>query len=57
MVDLESHRIIDLLPSRETSGVAKWLATFSNIQVVPRDGAILYSLAVANSHPEATQVQ
>lgn len=56
MVDLESHRIIDLLPSRETSDVAKWLATFPNIQVVSRDGAVLYSSAVANSHPEATQV-
>lgn len=38
MVDLESHRIIDLLPSRETSDVAKWLATFPDIQVVSRDG-------------------
>lgn len=56
MVDLESHRIIDLLPSRETSDVVKWLATFPNIQVVSRDGAVIYSSAVANSYPEATQV-
>lgn len=56
MVDLESHRIIDLLPSRETSDVAKWLATFPNIQVVSRDGAAIYSSAATDSHPKATQV-
>ena len=56
MVDLESHRIIDLFPSRETSDVAKWLATFPNIQVVSRDEAAIYSSATAASHPEAIQV-
>lgn len=56
MVDLESHRIIDLLPSREASDVAKWLASFPNIQVVSRDGAAAYSSAASNSHPEAIQV-
>lgn len=56
MVDLESHRIIDLLPSRETSDVAKWLAAFPNIQVVSRDGAAIYSSAAADPHPEAIQV-
>ena len=55
MVDLESHRIIDLIPSRETADVAKWLAAFPNIQVVSRDGAAIYSSA-ADSHPDAVQV-
>ena len=45
MVDLESHRIIDLIPSRETTDVANWLATFPNIQVISRDGAAAYSSA------------
>lgn len=56
MVDLESHRIIDLIPSRETSDVAAWLASFPNVQVLSRDGAACYSSASANSHPEAVQV-
>ena len=55
MVDLESHRIIDLIPSRETSDVAKWLAAFPNIQVVLRDGAAIYSSAATDSHPDAVQ--
>lgn len=56
MVDLESHRIIDLIPSRETSDVAKWLAAFPNIQVVSRDRAAIYSSAATDSHPDAVQV-
>ncbi len=56
MVDLESHRIIDLIPSRETIDVSRWLATFPNIQVVSRDGASTYSSAATDSHPEAVQV-
>ena len=31
MVDLESHRIIALIPSREAIDVSRWLATFPNI--------------------------
>ena len=56
MVDLESHRIIDLISSRETTDVANWLATFPNIQVISRDGAATYSSAATGSHPEAIPV-
>ena len=56
MVDLESHRIIDMIPSRETIDVSRWLATFPNIQVVSRDGASTYPSAATDSHPEAVQV-
>lgn len=45
MVDLESHRIIDLIPSRETTDVSKWLSTFPNIQIVSRDGASTFKMA------------
>ena len=56
MVDLESHRIIDLIPSRETADVASWLATFPNIQVISRDGAATYSSTATDSHPDAIHV-
>lgn len=56
MVDLESHRIIDMIPSRETIDVSRWLAAFPNIQVVSRDEASTYSSAATDSHPEAVQV-
>ena len=56
MVDLESHRIIDMIPSRETIDVSRWLAAFPNLQVVSRDEASTYSSAATDSHPEAVQV-
>lgn len=56
MVDLESHRIIDMIPSKETIDVSRWLATFPNIQVISRDGASTYSSAATDSHPGAVQV-
>ena len=56
MVDLESHRIVELIPSRETADVRNWLSTFPNIQVVSREGASTYSSAAANVHPDAIQI-
>ena len=32
MVDLDTHRIIDLIPSRDTDDVREWLKNFPNIQ-------------------------
>lgn len=56
MVDIESHRIIDLLDSRDKEPVAQWLKTFPNLKVVSRDGSLTYSSAISDSHPNAIQV-
>jgi len=56
MVDLESHRIIDILDSRETKQVEEWLRSFPNLQVISRDGAQTYASASTNAHPTAMQV-
>lgn len=56
MVDLETHRIIDLLDSRETSKVEEWLKSYPNLQVISRDGAQTYASEATNSHPEALQI-
>lgn len=56
MVDLETHRIIDLIDSRETKAVEEWLKTYPNLEVISRDGVQAYSSAASNSHPEAVQV-
>lgn len=45
-----------MIPSRETTDVSRWLASFPNIQVVSRDGASVYSSAATDSHPTAIQV-
>ncbi|MHC1719241.1 MAG: transposase [Clostridiaceae bacterium] len=56
MVNLETHRIIDIIDSRETTKVSEWLKTYPNIEVISRDGAQTYSSASTNSHPGALQV-
>lgn len=56
MVDIETHRIIDIIDSRETKAVEVWLGSFPNLEVISRDGARTYSSASTNSHPEAIQV-
>lgn len=56
MIDIDSHRIIDILDSRDKDKVAKWLKTYPNLKVVSRDGSHSYGAAITNAHPEAIQV-
>ena len=56
MVDLETHRIIDIIDSRETQQVEEWLKSYPNLQVISRDGAQTYASATTNSHPDALQI-
>ncbi len=56
MVDPESHRIIDIIDTRETTEVAEWLKTYPSIEFISRDGAQAYASASSNSHPKAIQI-
>ena len=56
MIDIDTGRIIDMIESRETGEVAKWLGTYPNIQVVSRDGSQQYAAAIKQAHPNAIQV-
>ena len=56
MVDLDSHRIIDLIPTRNTEEVKNWPAEYPNIEVISRDVAPIYASAAKKSHPEVIQV-
>lgn len=56
MVDLETHRIIDLIPTRNTEEVRAWLAIYPNIEMISRDGAQIYANASEKSHPGVVQV-
>ena len=56
MVDIETHRVIDLIPSRECEDVVKWLKTYPNLKVISRDGSITYHNAITKAHPKAVQV-
>lgn len=56
MVNIETHRITDMINSREYDDVVKWLKTYPNIKVVSRDGSITYHNAIKTAHPKAIQV-
>lgn len=56
MVDIDTHRIIDLLPSREVDDVAEWLSSFPNLEIVSRDGSVSYNSAVKQADAGIIQV-
>ena len=56
IVDLERHRIVDVLPDRHTETVAQWLARHPRITVVSRDRAQGYAKAITTGAPQAQQV-
>nr|MBA2677309.1 ISL3 family transposase [Ktedonobacteraceae bacterium] len=56
IVDLEQHRVLDLLPNRDATTVATWLRAHPSIQVVSRDRAGSFAQAITAALPQAQQV-
>jgi transposase len=56
VVDLEQHRLIDLLPDRSVEIVAPWLAQYPSVHVVARDRSETYATASSKGAPQAIQV-
>lgn len=56
MIDIATHRIIDLIPSRDLVDVTQWLKTYPNLILISRDGSVTYKKAISNAHPQAQQV-
>ncbi|QVL29979.1 transposase [Telmatocola sphagniphila] len=42
LVDLETHRVLDLLPNREAKTLACWLKAHPEVEIVSRDRATAY---------------
>ncbi|MEO0565606.1 MAG: ISL3 family transposase, partial [Chloroflexota bacterium] len=56
LVDLETRRVIDLLPDREANTLASWLEQHPSVEIVTRDRSTEYANGIAAGAPQAKQV-
>lgn len=56
LVNLETHRILDLLPDRSAPTAASWMQAHPEIELVSRDRSKEFATAVAQGAPQAVQV-
>ena len=56
MINIETHKIIDLIESRQEDEVSEWLKTYPNLEIISRDGGIMYKSASDKAHPKAKQI-
>jgi transposase len=56
LCDLEQHRVVDLLPDRQSRTVTEWLRDHAPPEVISRDRAGAYAEAARLGAPQAVQV-
>jgi transposase len=56
LVDLEEHRVVDLLPDRMAQTLATWLQEHDTVSVIARDRSTEYARGASLGAPEAIQV-
>ena len=56
MIDIETRKIVDILESRDYEEVKRWLRSFPNLELILRDGSIVYNKAIKDAHPKSIQV-
>ena len=56
MIDINSHKIIDMINSRDYEEITSWLKEFPNLKIISRDGSLTYKKAITDSHANAIQI-
>lgn len=56
LVDLEKHRVVDLLPDRASGTLSAWLREHPGVEILTRDRSTEYAKAAGEGAPQAEQV-
>ena len=56
LVDLEKHRVVELLEDRSGDSLAMWLAAHPGVEVIARDRSTEYARGASEGAPQAKQV-
>jgi transposase len=56
LVDLDRHRVVDLLPGRSADELRRWLQQQASLQVIARDRCGIYAEGATAGAPDAIQV-
>ena len=56
LCDLETRKVVDLLPDRDANTVARWLRQHPGTEIISRDRGGIYAEAARRAAPQAVQV-
>jgi len=56
LVDLEQHRVLDLLPEATAASLSTWLKAHPSVEIISRDRAGVYAEGAKQGAPNAVQV-